>query len=94
MRTRVRFTGRVQGVGFRATARDCAQRLALAGWVRNEPDGSVLMEAQGDEDTLSRLIVMIRSRMGDKLVCVDRCIIADEDAPTGDQSDALFEILR
>ncbi len=94
MRTRVRFTGRVQGVGFRATARDCAERLALVGWVRNEPDGSVLMEAQGDEATLTQLMVMIRSRMGEKLVGVDRCIIADEVQSASERTEALFEILR
>ena len=48
----MRFTGRVQGVGFRMTARAVAQSLKLSGWVRNEPDGSVLMEVQGPSDTI------------------------------------------
>ena len=39
--------GRVQGVGFRYSARYCALELGLAGWVRNEWDGSVEMEVQG-----------------------------------------------
>ncbi|WP_348672690.1 acylphosphatase [uncultured Abyssibacter sp.] len=34
-------SGRVQGVGFRAATRETAQRLELAGWVRNRSDGCV-----------------------------------------------------
>jgi acylphosphatase len=46
-RKRVRFAGRVQGVGFRATAHAVASGFDVSGWVRNERDGTVLMEAQG-----------------------------------------------
>lgn len=53
MRQQVRFVGRVQGVGFRATARRVAGRHAVSGWVRNEPDGSVLLEVQGDADAVA-----------------------------------------
>ena len=41
------FHGRVQGVGFRWTASQIAGEYGLTGWVRNEYDGSVLMELQG-----------------------------------------------
>lgn len=44
--------GRVQGVFFRATTQREARRLALTGWVRNRPDGSVEVVAEGDDDTL------------------------------------------
>ena len=46
-REHVRFTGRVQGVGFRMTVQRLASEHPVAGWVRNEPDGSVscLVEA-------------------------------------------------
>ncbi|MBA4039829.1 MAG: acylphosphatase [Planctomyces sp.] len=53
---RVRYTGRVQGVGFRATAQRLAAALAVSGWVRNEPDGSVLLEAQGREHDVRELL--------------------------------------
>ena len=44
-----RFMGRVQGVGFRVFVQNVAQELGFTGWVKNMPDGSVVMEAQGDE---------------------------------------------
>lgn len=43
----ITFGGRCQGVGFRYTSADLADRYDLAGWVRNEPDGTVAMELQG-----------------------------------------------
>ncbi|RNC81959.1 MAG: acylphosphatase [Phycisphaera sp.] len=59
-RRSVRFTGRVQGVGFRMTARAVAQSLKLSGWVRNEPDGSVLMEVQGPPNTIEQCLGRIQ----------------------------------
>jgi acylphosphatase len=47
--------GYVQGVFFRETTRREAQRLKLAGWVRNEADGSVKVVAEGAPDTLEEL---------------------------------------
>lgn len=51
------FHGEVQGVGFRYTARQAANALGLTGWVRNEYDGSVSAEIQGDRDSI-RIIEM------------------------------------
>ena len=48
--------GRVQGVFYRATAVDQARALALAGYARNRPDGSVEVVARGEEDQLRCLI--------------------------------------
>ena len=47
--------GRVQGVFFRAATQREARRLGLTGWVRNRPDGSVEMVAEGDEVALRQL---------------------------------------
>ena len=51
-----RFTGRVQGVGFRWTATRAADMLGLTGWVYNAWDGSVEMEVQGDEESIAEMI--------------------------------------
>ena len=48
--------GRVQGVFFRASTQREAKRLGLAGWVRNRPDGTVELLAEGEEETLKELV--------------------------------------
>ncbi len=63
VRKRVRFSGRVQGVGFRVTTRDIARGFDVSGWVRNEPCGTVLLEAQGDEHQVRAFIDELASRM-------------------------------
>jgi acylphosphatase len=50
------ITGKVQGVFFRASARHHAEMLGLAGFVRNETDGSVYMEAEGNRKNLNLLV--------------------------------------
>jgi acylphosphatase len=47
VRQKVIYRGRVQGVGFRATARSIASRFEVAGYVRNCSDGSVELVAEG-----------------------------------------------
>ncbi len=47
IRLHLRFSGTVQGVGFRWTNQDLARGRGLTGWVRNLPDGTVEMEIQG-----------------------------------------------
>lgn len=51
------FHGRVQGVGFRYTAKYLAQSLGLTGWVKNEWDDTVSMEVQGRESLINKLLV-------------------------------------
>ena len=50
----------MQGVYFRAFTRRHAQTLALDGWVRNEYDGSVRLEAEGPRVALERLLDAVR----------------------------------
>jgi acylphosphatase len=59
IRYHLRFTGQVQGVGFRWTATRAANVLGLTGWVYNAWDGSVEMEVQGDEQSIDQMIAAI-----------------------------------
>lgn len=59
VRKSVTFSGRVQGVGFRYRASYAARSLGLTGWVRNEWDGTVAMEVQGDLNSIYKMITLI-----------------------------------
>jgi len=52
----IKVYGRVQGVFFRYTTRKLARKLGLAGIVKNMPDGSVYIEAEGTEGKLLELL--------------------------------------
>ena len=58
-RYRLRFYGRVQGVGFRFTASHAANMHRLTGYVKNEYDGSVTCEVQGREEDIDQFIATI-----------------------------------
>ena len=58
-RKHITFYGSVQGVGFRYRARHAAEMFSCTGWVRNEWDGSVVMEIQGEEENIDRVIMAI-----------------------------------
>jgi acylphosphatase len=55
-RVHLKVRGRVQGVFFRASTEHEASRLGLKGWVKNCPDGSVEIVAEGEDSTLDELI--------------------------------------
>jgi acylphosphatase len=57
---RVRVTGRVQGVFFRAWTQGQARELGVSGWVRNASDGSVEAHLEGEEATVKALIDRLR----------------------------------
>ncbi len=50
------FSGSVQGIGFRFTAFNIANQYQLTGFVRNLPDGTVEMLAQGNPDDITNCI--------------------------------------
>jgi acylphosphatase len=52
----IRVGGRVQGVFFRASAKEVADQLGVKGFVRNEPSGEVYMEAEAEEEILKRFV--------------------------------------
>ena len=51
-RKEIKVTGRVQGVGFRHFTLKAARELGILGWVKNMPDGSVLLQAVGSPDAM------------------------------------------
>jgi acylphosphatase len=70
---RLRVTGRVQGVGYRAWALETAARLGLRGWVRNRSDGSVEALVTGEDAAVAAMIAACRdgpvaARVGDVAV--------------------------
>ena len=82
-RRRVRYTGRVQGVGFRATALSIARDYDVVGWVRNDPDGAVTLEAQGEKQEVTRFLKAVADRMRELLATADIQTIAAGGQETG-----------
>lgn len=75
----VTFRGNVQGVGFRMTTVQLVGDAAITGWVRNEPDGSVAMQAEGPRPELEQFLARIEERMRSRIDDVQ----AEWTAPTG-----------
>jgi acylphosphatase len=88
MRVRVRYAGRVQGVGFRATSRWIAGSHGITGWVRNDPDGSVVLEAQGERDAVEAFLGEILRALGQYIRSHDRLAMQAAESEEG------FHILR
>lgn len=60
----ITYAGVVQGVGFRYIASRLADQYDIIGYVRNMPDGTVLIEAEAEQDRLEEFLAAIRERMG------------------------------
>lgn len=71
----VTVTGRVQGVSFRMYAEREARRLGVAGWVRNEPDGTVAGHLEGEAEQVDALIAWCRQ--GPPAAGVDQVSVQD-----------------
>lgn len=78
---RIIVTGRVQGVGYRASCAREATRLGLAGSVRNQVDGSVEIVAEGDEAAVAALTEWCR--VGPTFARVQSIEVLSE-TPTGE----------
>ncbi|HUS29104.1 MAG TPA: acylphosphatase [Kofleriaceae bacterium] len=79
-RIRAIVSGRVQGVSYRASTADKARQLGLAGWVKNLPDGSVELEAEGSPDQVAALVTWCHH--GPPAARVDN-VTVEELSPTG-----------
>lgn len=76
---RVRYVGRVQGVGFRATAVSIARVFSVTGWVRNRANGSVELWAEGDATHVDRFLREVRAYWGDSIEREE----AEDEQPAG-----------
>lgn len=52
----IKVFGRVQGIFYRATAKEQAEKLNITGFARNESDGSVYIEAEGEKNKLDKFL--------------------------------------
>lgn len=52
----ISVSGRVQKIGFRYSTLEVANQLGIAGFVQNQPDGSVYIEAEGPEESVETFI--------------------------------------
>ena len=88
VRIQYTFYGDVQGVGFRYRACHAAQLLGLTGWVRNEFDGSVMMEVQGGRQDIDAMLEMIENGHYISIDSIDsKEIIADPNESSFDIRD-------
>jgi acylphosphatase len=71
----IKVHGRVQGVFFRLAAKERSIQLGLAGMARNEADGSVILEVEGDEAALTAFVEWCRT--GSEQAWVRRIEVAE-----------------
>ena len=74
------ITGRVQGGFFRARTQEQAARLGIAGWVSNEPDGSVAAHFEGEPAQVEEIVAWCRT--GPEYARVEQVRVT-EAAPAG-----------
>jgi acylphosphatase len=68
----VRFSGHVQGVGFRYSALQVAREFDVVGFVQNLPDGKVLLEVEGDLAAIDEFLAALQERMRGYIRGVER----------------------
>jgi acylphosphatase len=76
---RVYYSGAVQGVGFRYTAQGLAGGFAVAGYVRNLPDGRVELVVEGQSEQVKGFLAAIAKRMSGY---IEETVVAEE-TPVG-----------
>ncbi len=84
MRITVCAKGRVQGVGYRYFVTDCARESGVSGFVKNMPDGSVMIVTEGRDDALDTFVRKVKAQI-DTLIRVDTLDVTRCE-PTGEFS--------
>jgi len=72
----IKIYGRVQGVGFRLSAKSVAEKLNITGFARNESDGSVYLEAEGEKENLEKFLEWCHR--GPLFARVDKVVVEEE----------------
>lgn len=67
--------GLVQGIFFRATAKEEAEKLGITGFAENKSDGSVYIEAEGEEQSLNKFIKWCNK--GPSMAEIEKVIVTD-----------------
>ena len=73
----VKVIGRVQGVFFRQSTMQKALELGVRGWVKNEPDGSVLAEIEGNQEAIFKMERWLKT--GPPLAKVENLLVSEGD---------------
>ena len=76
------YSGDVQGVGFRVTAVAQLQGADVVGWVRNEPNGGVRLEAEGTREDVQRFLGRVRRVLANRI----HDEVTEEREPLGQES--------
>ncbi len=87
---RIVVAGAVQGVGYRWFTRELAHRFRMAGWVRNMPDGTVVLEVAVDAVDLDRIVDALRAGPPAAVVSGVTVTSRTDDSPLPDH----FTVLR
>lgn len=72
IRSTVKYTGHVQGVGFRYTTTNIAGRFSIAGYVQNLPDGSVRVVAEGEKAEVQEFLAAVSDQLSRHIGHEDR----------------------
>ena len=71
----IKIYGLIQGVFFRVSAKQQADKLSLTGFAKNESDGSVYIEAEGQEENLNKFIKWCNK--GPEMAQVEKVVVSE-----------------
>ena len=71
VRKTVTYSGRVQGVGFRATTAGVAKRFSVEGFVENRKDGTVRLVAEGDPEEVDLFLISVGQRLATQIAAAE-----------------------